>query len=97
MFSDPGGKRSVTGRDAVVLLIGLILGLLLGGLLPSGDALAQPGGSYSKTCKNCTDDGSTLRCECSYKNKFSPTYDNYPGCSDDIANCDGNLTCGRCP
>lgn len=33
-----------------------------------------PGGSYSKTCRNCImEEGPMLRCECSWKNKFSGT------------------------
>jgi len=94
MFSDPGGKRSFMGRGVIVFLMGLMLGVLLGGLLPSRDALAQPGGSYQKTCKNCTDDGSVLRCDCSYKNKYSPMSIVYGMCeSNSIWNDKSKLKC----
>lgn len=121
------------------------------GMLASTTALAQPSGSYSKSCKDCLDDSGQLTCQCSYKGKYSGTsiyyglcegdiwndksklkcsprgsfkrscsyiswnatrlqatckkknggvsgavLPNWPGCSGDIANCDGVLTCGSC-
>jgi len=138
-------------RLRVLLLVGSI-GLMAGALGSAGNAAALPEGSYQKSCKDCVDDGSMLRCQCSYKGKFSGTglayglcepgsigndkskltctprgsfrrtckhiswnetrlqatcnpkkgaakgavLPNWPGCSEDIANCNGVLTCGPC-
>jgi hypothetical protein len=44
------------------------------------EAVAGASGSYSQSCRNCTDNGTTLSCECSYKNKFTRTTVNYSTC-----------------
>ncbi|MEI8190597.1 MAG: hypothetical protein WCI75_12875 [candidate division NC10 bacterium] len=148
-------RASHSFRDSLLLSAFFTIGAfaLLGVLFTPSPAAADPAGSYSKTCKECVDDGSKLICQCSYKGKFSGTslnygmcdsnsiwndksklkctprgtfkrscsniswnesrlqavcktkkgkpngavLANYPGCSEDIANCDGVLTCGSCP
>ncbi len=64
------GKSSLHILMAAVVIFSLLL-------LVQTNTYAQgslPGGSYSKTCRNCTvEEGPMLRCECSYKNKYSGT------------------------
>ncbi len=70
---------------AIVVLAGLVLAV---------PAQALPGGSYSKTCKDCTDDGQELVCQCSYKNNYSGTSIYYGMCeSGSVTNTRSKLTC----
>jgi len=46
----------------------------------AGPVAAMPEGSYKKSCRNCTDDGKTLSCECSYNKKDSRTTLDYANC-----------------
>jgi len=46
----------------------------------AGPVAAMPEGSYKKSCRNCTDDGNTLSCECSYNKNYSRTTLNYTNC-----------------
>jgi len=78
------GKPSMIRSYHLAFLVGLMVMLLLLATTPADQAWAQdlPGGSYQRTCRNCTADGTTLRCECSWKNKFSSTSLNYTKCQD---------------
>lgn len=68
--------KNTTKRSAMFFLIvfAVLVSLVI---IAHTDLYAQqslPGGSYSKTCRNCSmEEGPMLRCECSYKNKYSGT------------------------
>lgn len=68
--------------------------LILAGLALAVPVQALPGGSYSKSCKDCTDDGEQLICQCSYKGKYSGTSIYYGLCeANSISNTNSKLTC----
>ncbi|GEM_PF-1077436 len=68
--------------------------LVLAALVLAVPAQALPGGSYSKTCKDCTDDGQELVCQCSYKGNYSGTSIYYGMCeSGSVTNTRSKLTC----
>jgi hypothetical protein len=54
---------------------------------------ALPAGSYQQSCKNCTDDDATVRCDCSYKSKYTATALDYKICDGDIWNDKSKLRC----
>jgi hypothetical protein len=95
-----GGKEKAMKRiDAPQRKRGVIRWVIFGILILAGLTLAmpvqaQPGGSYTKTCKDCTDDGSQLICQCSYKGKYSGTSICYGLCEpNSISNTNSKLTC----
>jgi len=46
----------------------------------AGPVAAMPEGSYKKSCRNCSDDGNALSCECSYNKRYSRTTLDYTNC-----------------
>ena len=95
-----GGEEKAMKRiDAPRRKRGVILWVTFGILILAGLALAipvqaLPGGSYIKTCKDCTDDGSQLICQCSYKGKYSGTSIYYGLCEpNSVSNTNSKLTC----
>lgn len=55
-----------------------------------------PAGSYEKTCRKVTFDGTTLRATCITQDEhIAPALLDVTGCRDDIRNMDGELTCSK--
>jgi hypothetical protein len=69
-----------TVRSTRILLVAASLTLALG--LWSLRALADPSGSYTKSCKDCLDNDGELICQCSYKGAFKGTSIFYGLCVD---------------
>jgi hypothetical protein len=59
----------------------VVAGCLLAGVLAL-PALADPTGSYTKSCKDCLDNEGELTCQCSYKKKFKGTSIHYGLCTE---------------
>jgi hypothetical protein len=66
--------------QSLVLWVGMMVLLSFAVVGAPTDALAGATGSYSQSCRSCTDNGTTLSCECSYKNKYTRTTLNYSTC-----------------
>lgn len=71
----------------------IIMMMLLIGFRPA--TAAMPEGSYKKSCRNCSDDGKTLSCQCKMKNgNYKETKLVFDYCNKgSISNDNGNLTC----
>ena len=63
----------------------------------AAQAAPAPEGSYQQSCRNFTASRGTLTAECKTRAGVwtSTTLDNYRGCSGDISNNNGSLTCDR--
>lgn len=56
-----------------------------------------PDGSFSKTCQDCASVCGVLRCACGDgSGQYALTQLDTSGCTQGIANCYGELTCGEC-
>lgn len=56
-----------------------------------------PAGSYHRSCDQCRLSGPWIACRCRKINRRLQRSSLLLPCSDDLANCDGKLTCGHCP
>ncbi len=77
-------------RHTYIFKILVVLAIMF---IPSSLVFALPNGSYQRSCKNCTDDDVTLRCDCSYKNQYKATALDYKICEGDIWNDKQKLRC----
>ncbi|MCX5802121.1 MAG: hypothetical protein NTU69_01080 [Proteobacteria bacterium] len=81
-------------RKKRIFLAVCAVSMVIGVFFLTNNAFSLPDGSYQQTCKNCTDDGNTLRCDCSYKGKFKSTSLAYKICeSGQIWNDKSKLRC----
>ena len=91
-FLRGGGKHPV----ALLSLIGVLLFWFAPASLLPCEAGNLPGGSYAKSCRNCSLQGNTLRCECSYKGKYQATSIAVEPCKENtIWNDKGTLKCDQ--
>jgi hypothetical protein len=87
-------------RGTAVRAIGLcIAGTSLFFLSTAAYAAPAPEGSYQKSCRNFTASQGTLTAECQTTSGSwnNTTLAQYRGCSGDISNNNGTLTCARAP
>ena len=80
---------------------GLVYGLCDGDIWnDNGTLKCKPRGTFKKTCAGYTwNESRIITSWCKRKNgskNYGAIYQNWAGCSGDIANCDGTLTCGPC-
>jgi len=66
------------------------------GILTCGGNPAQPGGSYTNSCYNCSWTGGSLNCQCDTGTGARVLSSLTLPCSSPVTNCNGRLVCGGC-